>query len=595
MFPCRRVSLIFFSGLYPEMGCSESKIEATSIKPIESESRPKSVKSRPLPTEQSDRIVEDCIVIWLINDSSMETELEQAKLRHVVSTVKIFTDRDECVTYITNVRAEKIFLIVPVLESYLDSLRNLPQLEKIYVLDPSFREIERNLDDKTSSNTFYDIDNLSKQLEIDVELCGLDLLVITTSAPLLHDEITSENAKKQEASFLYAQLIREILYRLKFENNAKNDFVHFCRIHYANNNEQLRMIDDFETNYRPQKALWWLTRQCFIWRVLQRMQRTYEIDILYKLGFIVKHAHTQLNIFQENSSFINDNSLIVYRGKTMFSEKFNALVKNNCGGLLSFGNFFKAHINKKIGLDFVHRRLTALPNATGILFEIYVNPTMRSSRSPFASLDKVYGDENIENNGILFGLSTVFRIDSIEEFTDESTFTIWHVKLTLIADDDQQLLRLVAPLRSSEVHANPLSYMGKLFMEMGEYTRSEQFFLGMLQDSSVRCQPRRLVRVHIGLGANYMMKNEYNKALEQYQEALNVSLSYLSSNHTDLAPVYDAIGKTYFNLGDYQNAVDNFERAADLFAPNTQSYNDQFVSEISTRISNAKKLLNKKQ
>jgi hypothetical protein len=42
----------------------------------------------------------------------------------------------------------------------------------------------------------------------------------------------------------------------------------------------------------------------------------------------------------------------------------------------------------------------------------------------------------------------------------------------LTADDDQQLLRLVAPLRSSEVHANPLSYMGKLFMEMGEYTRS---------------------------------------------------------------------------------------------------------------------------
>ena len=43
--------------------------------------------------------------------------------------------------------------------------------------------------------------------------------------------------------------------------------------------------------------------------------------------------------------------------------------------------------------------------------------------------------------------------------------------------------------------------MGKLFMEMGEYMRAEQFFLGILQDTSVHNQPRRLVRVHNGLAA----------------------------------------------------------------------------------------------
>src|SRR5689334_4376147 len=101
------------------MGCSQSKIEATAIKPIESESRPQSTKPHPLPNQQSDRIVEDCIVIWLLNDFPLEIECEKAKLCHVVSTVKIFTDRDECVTYITNILVEKIFLIVPAIESYL--------------------------------------------------------------------------------------------------------------------------------------------------------------------------------------------------------------------------------------------------------------------------------------------------------------------------------------------------------------------------------------------------------------------------------------------------------------------------------------------
>ena len=571
------------------MGCSQSKIEAISMSSIKPDTRPRSARHNSLPYQKSDRIVEDCIVIRFVNNSSLENELDNAKLHLVVSTVITFTNYNDCIAYINSIRVEKIFLIVSVIESFLDSIRNLPQVEKIYILHPSFLDAEN--DTTTSSNTFYDIDNLCKQLKIDVELCELDLIAITTSAPIPTDGTTSANLKKQEASFLYAQLMREILYRLKFENNAKNDFINFCRSHYTDNNEQSRMIDDFEANYRPQKALLWITRQGFIWRVLQRAQRTFEIDIRYKLGFIVKHAHTQLTIFQENNSFMAENLLVAYRGKTMFSEKFDVLIKNNSGGLLSFGNFFTAHINKELEIDFVRHRQAALPNAIGILFEIYVNPTMRSARSPFASLDKVYADENIENNGILFGMSSVFRIDSIEE----SAFNIWSVKLTLIADEDPQLLRLVAPLRSSEVHANPLSYIGKLFMEMGEYAHTEKFFLGMLQDTSVRSQPRRLVRVHNGLGANYMSKNDYTKALEQYQQALNVSLSYLPPTHTDLAPLYDAIGKSYFQLGEYQKAVENYEQAADLIGNYTQLGNDQFANDLKTRIDSAKKILNSKQ
>ncbi|CAF0759070.1 unnamed protein product [Rotaria sp. Silwood1] len=573
------------------MGCSQSKIDTISNQSIEQDSCSKFVPSNSLSNEQSNRIVEDCIIVWFLNDSSINVVVEKAKLRHVVSTVKIFTDHDECITYIMNIRVERIFLIVPSIETCLESIQNLSQIEKIYVLHPFFREIDYTIDVPMSSNMFYDIDSLCQQLETDVELCELDLLIITASSSLSSNDIISNDAKKQEALFLYTQLMREILYRLKFENNAKNEFINFCRLHYANNYEQLSIIDHFEKNYRPQKALWWLTRQCFVWRILQRIQRTFEIDIIYKLGFLLKHAHTQLTIFQENNSFLSENLLIVYRGKTMFNDKFVALIKNNCGGLLSFNNFFIAHTDKEISLNFIRRRLTAFPNATAVLFEIHLNSTIRSTRSPFAALDKIHVDEQIERNGILFSLSTVFRINSIKEFTDNLTITIWTVKLSLVADDDQQLLRLVAPLRSSEIHANPLSYAGKLFMEMGEYAHAEQFFIEMLQDASVRSQPRRLVRVHNGLGANYMIIGDYIKALEQYRQALDVSLSYLPPIHTDLAPLYDAIGKSYFYLGDYKRAIENYEKAADIIELNGQSSNDQLISDLKIRLGNTKKLL----
>ena len=561
------------------------------MKSFESDPPPKAADSAALPTEPSSRLVEDCLVLWLLHHPSIQVETEVAKLRRIVSTVILFSDRDECRVYIQKIRVEKIFLIVPAMETSLDALRELPQVEKIYVLDASFQQVEKKIDSIVLAERFFDIDSLCRQLETDVELCGLDILLITTSAPP-HDDASSVSAQQQEASFRFAQLMREILYRLKFENNAKNEFVSFCRIHYAGNTEQLRIIDDFETNYRPQKALYWLTRQCFIWRVLQRMQRTLEIDILYKLGFLVKHAHTQLMIFQENHQTGTAALSTVYRGKTMFKEKFEALVKNNTGGLLSFGNFFSAHADREVGLEFIRRRLAFLPNAVGVLFEIHVDPTIHNARSPCASLDRVRADEKIDQNGIFFGMHAVFRIDLVDQFIDEVMNLDWIVRLTLLSDDDQQLLRLVAPLRSSEVHANPLSYMGKLFMEMGEYSRAEQFFLGMLQDASVRSQPRRLVRVHNGLGTNYLNKGDYVKALEQFQHAVQVSLTYLPPRHTDLAPLYDAIGKSYFQQGDYQKAVENYGRAADLVGQNSQPGNDQLFNDLNTRINSAKKLMN---
>lgn len=573
------------------MGCSQSKPNLVAIQSIEPESRPKSGHSEPIPKPKSDRIIEDCVIVWLLTNSSVNIESDKLHLSRVVSTSKIFFNPDECTTFINHIHIEKIFLILPSIESLPDAIQNLSQVEKVYIFNPLIHEHEHAKDLITLSNIFYDIDNLCQQLALDVELCELDLLVLTTSVPPTNEEINSPHVKKQEASFLYAQLKREILYRLKFENNAKNELIEFCRLHYSNNVEQLRMIDDFESNYRPQKALWWLTRQGFIQRILQRMQRTFEIDILYKLGFLLKHAHTQLTIFQENNSSTNEQISIVYRGKTMFSEKFNALIKYNRNGLLSFGNFCTGYIDREIGMEFVRRRLTALPKAVGVIFEIHVDPTIRSVRSPFASLDKIQGNDQIDKNGILFGVGAVFQIDSVEECLDQSTMNIWNVKLTVIADDDPQLLRIVAPLRSSEVHANPLSIVGKLFMEMGEFDQAERFFLGMLQDGSVRSQPRRLVRVHNGLGANYMFTGEYNKALEQYQQALNVSLSYLPSTHTDLAPFYDAIGKSYFRLGEFQKAVENYERAADLIANNTQTINGEFVSDLNTRIDSAKRML----
>ncbi len=131
-------------------------------------------------------------------------------------------------------------------------------------------------------------------------------------------------------------------------------------------------------------------------------------------------------------------------------------------------------------------------------------------------------------------------------------------------------------------------------MDRGDYEHAEQFFLGMLQDTIVLNQPHRLARLHKGLGTNYMNKGEYAKALEHYQQALQVSLSYLPSTHTDLASLYNGIGNSYYKQGHYFEALQNYEKAVHLFGYNQQLMNDQFVNDLNSRIDTTKKLINHK-
>jgi tetratricopeptide (TPR) repeat protein len=518
----------------------------------------------------STRILENCIIIWLLDDPSKKFENEKEQLRHLVSELKVFTNPDICIDYIRHIQDEKIFLITSVTYQSIDYFSHLSQIEKIYIFDASSNQ-------NPNASFFSDINILYKQLQQDIELCELDLINFSTISNSL-----SINLTKDEIAFIFTQIILEIMVRLKFESGAKEVWIDFCRIHYANNIEQLRIIDEFAKSYRPNVALDWLKRTCFITKILNRVERTREIDVLYKLGFFIKHVNMQLMRLHEENKLLMENISVVYRGKTMMKNEFDLLVTNNSNGLLSFSNFLIATIHKDNVIDFIRHRLAIHSNMIAIMFEINIDHTIFNEDTPFALL-KDYDE-------ICFSVSTVFRIESIEQ-TIHNSLIIWLVKLKLIRTNDPQLERLLIPFRTNDLHESPLSCLGKLLMDMGEYRRVEQFFLEMLNDSSVANQPRRLVRVQIGLGTNYIRQGDCNLALEYYQQALRVSLTYLPSDHPDLAVMYKYIADCYLKQNNYNDALENYERAIDLLENNTQSAKTQFIMELQNLVNKTKQLI----
>jgi tetratricopeptide (TPR) repeat protein len=412
-----------------------------------------------------------------------------------------------------------------------------------------------------------------------MELCELDLIKFSVIS-------NSLLSSKDKTSFIFTQIINEIIARLKFESGSKNVWIEFCRRHYANHLEQLRIIDEFAKYYRPNTALDWLRRSCFISKILNRMKRTYEIDILYKLGFFIKHLNMQLLRLHEENAMLRRNTFVVYRGKTMFKNEFDLLLKNNANGLISFSNFLITTMKKNDTIDFIRRRLVIHPDLVGIIFEIYIDYTIFNEESPFALMKA----NSMTTNEICFTAGTVFRIQSIEQTIDDSLI-IWLVKLNLIRKDDPQLIDLLTPFHTSEIHENPLSCLGKLLIDMGNYRRAEQFFLEMLNDPSVQNQPRRLVRVQNGLATNYMYKGEYDPALEHYKKALEISLIYLPPDHIDLTLMYKCIGDCYFNQNNYRQALQNYERGIYLIENNLQSSKSEILNELYSLVSKTKQMI----
>jgi len=64
-------------------------------------------------------------------------------------------------------------------------------------------------------------------------------------------------------------------------------FIEQCRIHFARNPGALKLIDDFEANYTPDKALFYYSCEGFIYRLVNRALRQQAIDGITSFRFLL--------------------------------------------------------------------------------------------------------------------------------------------------------------------------------------------------------------------------------------------------------------------------------------------------------------------
>ncbi|CAF2976762.1 unnamed protein product [Rotaria sp. Silwood2] len=202
----------------------------------------------------------------------------------------------------------------------------------------------------------------------------------------------------------------------------------------------------------------------------------------------------------------------VYRGQGMSRKEFDSKVRNRVGGLLSFNSFLSTSENAAVAEIFVLRND---PDSLAVIFDIIVDGSM--SRCPYAAL--AHNSAIADEEEILFSMHSVFRIQSVEENTDDG---IWHVNLAVTQENDQQLHALTDYIRKRIEGPTGWDRLENLLMEMGKWKMVKPLIEGSLALSLNDKDFRKQARLHYQLGLINAQIGDNAMAMKHYKESLTV-------------------------------------------------------------------------
>ncbi|CAF1978237.1 unnamed protein product [Rotaria magnacalcarata] len=510
-------------------------------------------------TISEEHLLQTFVLIWLksnIDESDDIFRSYMTHLRYVVNNVNMFTDPMKCVKFLSQIKNDKVLMIVSddQCELIIPEVHDMAQMDSIYLFSRSTTPCKQLANGWSKvKGVFTDIVLLCKSLKQNVDLFENDSVSISIVSA---DTTSKQNIDELDVSFMYTQLLKEILLEISYDEKSFKDFITYCRKLYAKDFKTLETIAMFEREYCPTKALWWYTYEGFLYRMLNKALRNLEINNLIKLGFFIRDLHQQLQfVYEKQFGHTQVESFTVYRGQSVCNADFEKILKTS-NGLISFNNFLSTSEDEKVSLTF-GKNGACKPGFVGILFEMTIDKSITSS--PFALLDEYSYFQGTEKE-ILFSTHTVFRIKEIKPI--EAVNLRWRVVLTLTQDNDPQLNAVTQCMRKETEGSTGWHRLGILLVKVGEYSKAEDVYKVLLNQTTLD----ELEKAHLNhqLGLTKRKQGNYEEALAYYEIAQTIREKILPENHLDLVSSYNHVGDVYEAMGNYPKALSHYEKAIEI-------------------------------
>ncbi|CAF1434968.1 unnamed protein product [Rotaria sp. Silwood1] len=397
---------------------------------------------------------------------------------------------------------------------------------------------------------FSSISSIGHVLKQDSQNCDQDsvsISIVSTKTGKLN-----ENLDQLDPTFMYTQILKEILLTINFNQQHIEDFTNYYRENFVDNAIQLNNIEQFERNYANYSPIWWYTHDCCLYSVLNRALRLMEVDTLIKMGFFIHDLHQKIvELHSEQfSKYHQLEQFIIYRGQGLLKTDLEKMQETK-GGLMSFNNFLSTTKELSIATGFANSCLTN-PASVGVVFIMKIDPAIKST--PFASIKNLsyYKTED----EILFSMHTVFRIDDVTKINGSDR--LWQIDLKQTNDNDPQLNALTERIRQEIRGTTEWDQLGKLLIKIGRFDKANELYEYLLDQSH---SDREKAHFYHQLGWSKKSQRKYEEAIACYKKSLEIKEKVMPTNHLSFAVSYNEIGSVYEKMNKYTAALMYYEKA----------------------------------
>ncbi|CAF1239436.1 unnamed protein product [Adineta steineri] len=330
-------------------------------------------------------------------------------------------------------------------------------------------------------------------------------------------------------AFLHSQLFMETLVDVFKDRSLdspqnRDKFIQICSLQQQSNQKQLEIVDEFKDTYEAEYAIWWYTRESFLYPLLNQAFRVENITMLLLCQFVIRDIHQRICDLDEVTS-LNEN-MTCYRGQLMSRDEVD-LLRRSVGSIISMKTFFSTTLNKQYALIRVDVPVhnSSVIDTEPVFFEITIQRNILYLGEPFANIsaESSFPDEE----EILFSIGSLFRINEV--FNEEGKF--WKINLIympkfespLLKNDGNYLNIIYKHMKGHDVLLR--SDMGKILHQAGKLNEAESYYRQKI-DYVSQLDPQVLQQRD--------QENEFLKKISQSLRTEIVKIDYAKENKEKL-------------------------------------------------------------
>ncbi|CAF1479155.1 unnamed protein product [Adineta steineri] len=525
------------------MGKGQSTANASAV--------PKGAKDRQRINLQQ---MQNVLLIWLdnnIDENNDDCQNTITQLRQAVNDINTFSDVDQCFEFIETIVDKKACIIISgsLGQHFVRFVHNMSQVDSIFVLCENQKHHEQWAKKWSKiKGIFVDITSICEAIKETAHQCEQNAI------PMSFLE-SNKQLDQLDPSFMYTQIVKEILLTIDFDQNHFQDYINYCCDSFVDNKKQLENIKRFEDQYHNRTPIYWYTCDMFLYPMLNRALRLMDGDIMTRMGFFIGDLHRHIEqLHQEQyAGTTAADTFTVYRGQGLSTGDFEQLMKTK-GGLISFNNFLSTSKDRDLSYAFAESNQIN-PDLVAILFVMEVNPSQ--STIFFASVANI---SHFQEEEVIFSMHSVFRIQDIKQMGKNNR--LYEVNLTLTTDNDPELNRLTDYIRQkSHPDAEGWYRLGSVLYKMGQFDKAEEIYQVLLDQTK---DDRNKAPIYQQLGSIKNNHGKYEEAITLYEKSLAIYQKTCPPNHPDLAASYNNLGGTYKSMGNYPIALSYYEKALEI-------------------------------